>query len=434
MFHARQTVETKQGNAQLILLEMERIMKQERTYPRVEVTRKAENSIKSGHPWIYHTELVEGEAGCNDGALVDIISPRGRYLGTGFFNSHSKIRVRLLSTNANDRFDEAFWERRLRYAWEYRKTVMGDDLACCRIIFGEADSFPGLTVDRFNDILVTQTLSLGVEQRKSMLFPLLVRILREDGQDIRGVYERNDVAIREREGMEQNKGFFPLDGSPVPESTQTEIVENGIRYLVDFENGQKTGFFLDQKYNRQAVARLSRGKRVLDCFTHTGSFGLNAAKGGAAHVRCVDISESAVDMARENARRNGLLDRMDFEAANVFDLLPSLPCGSKSDYDFVILDPPAFTKSRQTVDHAIRGYKEINLRAMKLLPRGGYLATCSCSHFMTDALFRDMLRSAAFDAGVSLRQIEARQQSPDHPILWNVPETDYLKFYLFQIV
>ena len=409
-------------------------MKQERTYPRVEVTRKAENSIKSGHPWIYHTELVEGEAGCNDGALVDIISPRGRYLGTGFFNSHSKIRVRLLSTNANDRFDEAFWERRLRYAWEYRKTVMGDDLACCRVIFGEADSFLGLTVDRFNDILVTQTLSLGVEQRKSMLFPLLVRILREDGQDIRGVYERNDVAIREREGMEQNKGFFPLDGSPVPESTQTEIVENGIRYLVDFENGQKTGFFLDQKYNRQAVARLSRGKRVLDCFTHTGSFGLNAAKGGAAHVRCVDISESAVDMARENARRNGLLDRMDFEAANVFDLLPSLPCGSKSDYDFVILDPPAFTKSRQTVDHAIRGYKEINLRAMKLLPRGGYLATCSCSHFMTDALFRDMLRSAAFDAGVSLRQIEARQQSPDHPILWNVPETDYLKFYLFQIV
>lgn len=409
-------------------------MKQERTYPRVEVTRKAENSIKSGHPWIYHTELVEGEAGCNDGALVDIISPRGRYLGTGFFNSHSKIRVRLLSTNANDRFDEAFWERRLRYAWEYRKTVMGDDLACCRVIFGEADSFPGLTVDRFNDILVTQTLSLGVEQRKSMLFPLLVRILREDGQDIRGVYERNDVAIREREGMEQNKGFFPLDGSPVPESTQTEIVENGIRYLVDFENGQKTGFFLDQKYNRQAVARLSRGKRVLDCFTHTGSFGLNAAKGGAAHVRCVDISESAVDMARENARRNGLLDRMDFEAANVFDLLPSLPCGSKSDYDFVILDPPAFTKSRQTVDHAIRGYKEINLRAMKLLPRGGYLATCSCSHFITDALFRDMLRSAAFDAGVSLRQIEARQQSPDHPILWNVPETDYLKFYLFQIV
>lgn len=409
-------------------------MKQERTYPRVAVTRKAENSIKSGHPWIYHTELVEGEAGCNDGALVDIVSPRGRYLGTGFFNSHSKIRIRLLSTNANDHFDEAFWERRLRYAWEYRKTVMGDDLSCCRVIFGEADSFPGLTVDRFGDILVAQTLSLGIEQRKSLLFPMLARILREDGQVIRGIYERNDVSIREREGMQQNKGFFPLENLATPESTQTEIVENGIRYLVDFENGQKTGFFLDQKYNRQAVARLSRGKRVLDCFTHTGSFGLNAAMGGAVHVHSVDISETAVEMARENARRNGLLDVMDFEAANVFDLLPSLPCGAKSDYDFVILEPPAFTKSRQTVEHAMRGYKEINLRAMKLLPRGGYLATCSCSHFMTDALFRDMLRSAAFDAGVSLRQIEARQQSPDHPILWNVPETDYLKFYLFQIV
>ena len=409
-------------------------MKQERTYPRVAVTRKAENSIKSGHPWIYHTELVEGEAGCNDGALVDIVSPRGRYLGTGFFNSHSKIRIRLLSTNANDHFDEAFWERRLRYAWEYRKTVMGDDLSCCRVIFGEADSFPGLTVDRFGDILVAQTLSLGIEQRKSLLFPMLARILREDGQVIRGIYERNDISIREREGMQQNKGFFPLENLATPESTQTEIVENGIRYLVDFENGQKTGFFLDQKYNRQAVARLSRGKRVLDCFTHTGSFGLNAAMGGAVHVHSVDISETAVEMARENARRNGLLDVMDFEAANVFDLLPSLPCGAKSDYDFVILDPPAFTKSRQTVEHAMRGYKEINLRAMKLLPRGGYLATCSCSHFMTDALFRDMLRSAAFDAGVSLRQIEARQQSPDHPILWNVPETDYLKFYLFQIV
>ena len=409
-------------------------MKQERTYPRVAVTRKAENSIKSGHPWIYHTELVEGEAGCNDGALVDIVSPRGRYLGTGFFNSHSKIRIRLLSTNANDHFDEVFWERRLRYAWEYRKTVMGDDLSCCRVIFGEADSFPGLTVDRFGDILVAQTLSLGIEQRKSLLFPMLARILREDGQVIRGIYERNDVSIREREGMQQNKGFFPLENLATPESTQTEIVENGIRYLVDFENGQKTGFFLDQKYNRQAVARLSRGKRVLDCFTHTGSFGLNAARGGAVHVHSVDISETAVEMARENARRNGLLDVMDFEAANVFDLLPSLPCGAKSDYDFVILDPPAFTKSRQTVEHAMRGYKEINLRAMKLLPRGGYLATCSCSHFMTDALFRDMLRSAAFDAGVSLRQIEARQQSPDHPILWNVPETDYLKFYLFQIV
>lgn len=410
-------------------------MKQDRVYPQVEVTRKAENSIKSGHPWIYNTELVEGEAGCVDGGLVDILSPRGRYLGTGFFNSHSKIRIRLLSENANDRFDEPFWERRLRYAWEYRKAVMGsDELSCCRVIFGESDAFPGLTVDRFNDILVTQTLSLGMEMLKPILFPLLVRILREDGQEIRGVYERNDVAIREREGMEESKGFFPVPGLPTLERTQTEIIENDVRYLVDFENGQKTGFFLDQKYNRQAVARLSRGKYVLDCFTHTGSFGLNAAMGGAARVHAVDSSEAAVEMARQNAYRNGLLDVIDFEAANVFDLLPSLPCGGKCGYDFIILDPPAFTKSRQTVEHAMRGYKEINLRAMKLLPRGGYLATCSCSHFMTDTLFRDMLRGAAFDAGVSLRQIEARQQSPDHPILWNVPETDYLKFYLFQVV
>lgn len=413
---------------------MKRNMKQERNYPRVEVTRKAENSIKAGHPWIYNTELGRGEMACKDGGLVDLISPRGKYLGTGFYNRHSKIRVRLLSTNANDRFDEAFWERRLRYAWDYRKTVMGNDLSCCRVIFGESDAFPGLTVDRFSDILVTQTLSLGMEQRKAMLFPLLVRILQEDGQKISGVYERNDVAIRELEGMEQGKGFFPLDGIPTPASTETEIVENGICYGVDFENGQKTGFFLDQKYNRQAVARLSRGKRVLDCFTHTGSFGLNAAVGGAAHVHAVDISEAAVAMAEANAKRNHLEGAMSFEAANVFDLLPSLPCGAKDGYDFIILDPPAFTKSRQTVEHAMRGYKEINLRAMKVLPRGGYLATCSCSHFMTDALFRDMLRNAAFDANVSLRQIEARQQSPDHPILWNVPETDYLKFYLFQIV
>ena len=407
-------------------------MKQERTYPRVEVTRKAENSIKSGHPWIYHTELVEGEAGCNDGALVDIISPRGRYLGTGFFNSHSKIRVRLLSTNANDRFDEAFWERRLRYAWEYRKTAMGDDLACCRVIFGEADSFPGLTVDRFNDILVTQTLSLGVEQRKSMLFPLLVRILREDGQDIRGVYERNDVAIREREGMEQNKGFFPLDGGPVPESTQTEIVENGIRYLVDFENGQKTGFFLDQKYNRQAVARLSRGKRVLDCFTLTVSFALNAGLAGAREVLGVDASELGVHQAVLNAELNGLQDRVRFQCADVFELLPELEKKGEH-FDVVILDPPAFTKSRSSVKNAVKGYREINMRGMKLVRDGGFLATCSCSHFMTYELFTQTLQQAARSVHRRLRQVEYRTQSPDHPILWAADESYYLKFYIFQV-
>ena len=405
----------------------------ERGFACASVTRKAENSIKSGHPWVYNTEITGVEGNCENGDLVDVRSPQGKYLGTGFFNERSKIRIRIISTNSNDKFDAAFYERRLRYAWEYRKTVMRpEDLACCRLIFGEADHFPGLTVDRFGDILVTQTLSLGIERIKHMLFPLLYKILTEDGQMIRGIYERNDVGIRELEGMEQNKGFFPLDGIETPQSTATEIVENGIRYGVDFENGQKTGFFLDQKYNRQAVAKISRGKRVLDCFTHTGSFALNAAAGGAEHVRAVDISEPAVDLARENAERNGLADRMSFQAANVFDLLPTI--SRAEGFDFIILDPPAFTKSRQTVENAIRGYKEINLRAMKLLPRGGYLATCSCSHFMTEKLFQDMLRSAAFDAGVSLRQIEARQQAPDHPILWNVPETNYLKFYMFQIV
>lgn len=249
---------------------------------------------------------------------------------------------------------------------------------------------------------------------------------------IKGIFERNDVSIRRLEGLEENKGFYPVDGAVIPDSTSTVIIENGIRYNVDFENGQKTGFFLDQKYNRQAVSRLAKGRRVLDCFTHTGSFALNAVKGGAEHVCAVDISEDAVSMAKANARLNGFEDRMSFKAANVFDLLPEISKSEK--YDFIILDPPAFTKSRSTVDSAMRGYKEINLRAMKLLPRGGYLATCSCSHFMKDDLFRSMLKSAAFDAHVSLRQIEARQQAPDHPILWNVPETDYLKFYLFQIV
>lgn len=411
-------------------------MKTERKYPGIQITKKGEISLRGGHPWVYDAEITNifGEDRLQDGDLVDVFSSKNRYLGTGFYNHHSKIRVRVISNNANDTFDEAFFARRLRYAWEYRKTVMGQDKDCCRLIFGEADQFPGLTVDRFHDILVTQTLSLGIEQCKGMLFPLLYRILREDGEDIRGIYERNDVAIRRLEGLEEGKGFFPLEGVPQPESTCTQIVENGIRYTVDFENGQKTGFFLDQKYNRQAAARLAPGRRVLDCFTHTGSFALNAAKAGAQHVCAVDVSADAVEMARHNAEQNGLAGNMSFRQANVFDLLPQLMEEPGADFDYIILDPPAFTKSRQTVDHAIRGYKEINLRAMKLLPRGGYLATCSCSHFMTDKLFRNMLRSAAMDAGVSLRQIEARQQAPDHPILWNVPETDYLKFYLFQVV
>ena len=407
-------------------------MKQERDYPRFTVTKKGQRWVEQGHPWIYAEEITARSEEPENGALCDAVGADGKYLGTGFYSRHSKIGLRLLSRNANDRFDEAFWRRRVQYAWDYRKTVMGPaDLSCCRVIFGEADGFPGLTVDRYGELLVTQTLSVGMERIKDLLFPLMVEVLRGDGQRIAGVFERNDVAIRALEGLAQNKGWYPLPGETPPISPVTEICENGVYYAVDVENGQKTGFFLDQKYNRLAVARLAKGRRVLDCFTHTGSFALNAALGGAAHVTAVDVSESAIAMARANAVRNGLDGRMDFLAADVFDLLPTL---KKGEYDFIILDPPAFTKSRRTVDRAEKGYKEINLRALRALPRGGYFATASCSHFMPSELFVKMLRAAALDAGVELRQIEARQQAPDHPILWNVPETDYLKFYIFQVV
>ena len=406
-------------------------MKIEREYPSFIITKKGCAWVGTGHPWIYAQEIISKSAEPENGALVDALSENGRYLGTGLYSRESKIGLRLISRNANDRFDAEFWKRRIRYAWDYRRTVMGGDVSCCRVIFGEADGFPGLTVDRFSNILVTQTLSVGMERLKDVIFPLLAEVLRESGERIDGIYERNDVAIRALEGLEQGKGWYELPGEEHPQSTATEICENGIYYAVDFENGQKTGFFLDQKYNRLAVARLAKGRRVLDCFTHTGSFALNAARGGAEHVTAVDVSESAVEMARENARRNGLEDRMDFVAADVFDLLPEV---KKGEYDFIILDPPAFTKSRRTVGRAEKGYKEINLRALKALPRGGYFATASCSHFMPSELFVKMLRSAAQDANVELRQIEARQQAPDHPILWNVPETDYLKFYIFQVV
>ncbi|MCI7624310.1 MAG: class I SAM-dependent rRNA methyltransferase [Clostridiales bacterium] len=406
-------------------------MKIEREYPSFIITKKGSAWVGTGHPWIYAQEIISKSAEPENGALVDALSENGRYLGTGLYSRESKIGLRLISRNANDRFDAEFWKRRIRYAWDYRRTVMGGDVSCCRVIFGEADGFPGLTVDRFSNILVTQTLSVGMERLKDVIFPLLAEVLRESGERIDGIYERNDVAIRALEGLEQGKGWYELPGEEHPQSTVTEICENGIYYAVDFENGQKTGFFLDQKYNRFAVARLAKGRRVLDCFTHTGSFALNAARGGAEHVTAVDVSESAVEMARENARRNGLEDRMDFVAADVFDLLPEV---KKGEYDFIILDPPAFTKSRRTVGRAEKGYKEINLRALKALPRGGYFATASCSHFMPSELFVKMLRSAAQDANVELRQIEARQQAPDHPILWNVPETDYLKFYIFQVV
>ena len=409
-------------------------MKAERPYPQIAITPKGEEALTGGHPWVYEGEVTSVTGSPADGDLVDVVSRRGSWLGCGFYNSRSRIRVRLLSRNANDDFSDAFWERRIRYAWDYRKTVMAEDIDACRVIFGEADGFPGLTVDRYGDFLVTQTLSYGMELLKPVIFPMLVKVLSEDGAKISGIFERNDVALRELEGLKQNKGWFPLEGLPEPRSAVTVIRENGIDYEVDLENGQKTGFFLDQKYNRRAVARLAKGKKVLDCFTHTGSFALNAAIGGAERVCAVDVSEAAIEMARKNAVRNGLEGKMDFLTADVLDLLPELERKGERLYDFIILDPPAFTKSRKNIESALRGYKEINSRAMKLLPRGGYLATCSCSHFVSDELFVKMLKAAAREACVELRQIEARQQSPDHPILWNVPETDYLKFYIFQVI
>lgn len=405
-----------------------------REYTKIYITPKGERAARGGHPWVYADEITDIEGSYANGDLVDVVTGKGKYLGTGFINDNSKIKVRIISTNTNDKFDDAFWQRRLQYAIDYRRTVMpGDDFKCCRLIFGEADMFPGLTVDRFNDILVTQTLSLGIEMRKQLIFTKLLELLRSQGENIRGIYERNDVKIRELEGMTENKGWF-MPETVAGKNTVTEIVENGICYSVDVENGQKTGFFLDQKYNRQAVARIARGKHVLDCFTHTGAFALNAAAGGAASVTAVDVSAEAVRMTGINAEKNGFKDIVKPLEANVFDLLTKLAEEKSHAYDFIILDPPAFTKSGSTVKNAIRGYKEINLKAMKLLPRGGYLATCSCSHFMKEEYFVQMLKDAARDASVSLRQIEARQQSPDHPVLWNVPETYYLKFYIFQVV
>ncbi len=401
-----------------------------RNYTKVTITDKGKKQLDSGHPWVFEGEVINIDGNYTNGDLVDVISTKNTYLGTGFINDNSKIRVRIISRNANDKFDESFWERRLRYAYEYRKTVMGDDITNCRIIFGEADQLPGLTIDRFNDILVAQCLSLGIDRIKDTIYNLIYKILKEDNQNIVGLYERNDVSIRKLEGLEEYKGYYKLNGVDIPNYTVTTIVENGIKYKVDVENGQKTGFFLDQKYNRLAVSKISKGKKVLDCFTHTGSFAMNAVMGGALKVHAVDISNTAIELAKENAKLNNI-DNITVEVNDVFEVLKNI---KNNEYDFIILDPPAFTKSSKTVSNATRGYKEINYRAIKALPRGGYLATCSCSHFMDNERFVEMLKEVAKEANVSLKQIEARTQSPDHPILWNVKETDYLKFYLFQII
>lgn len=400
----------------------------------VMISKRAELAARGGHPWIYGSEIKDMDEGIAPGDMVKVLSSKGKFVGTGFYNPHSKITIRIFSTNANDRFDDAFWKRRAAYAVDYRLQVMRkEDYDCCRLVFGEADQLPGMTVDRFGDVLSVQVLSLGMEKRKHLFLDGLIEVLRERNLPVSCIYERNDVKIRELEGMEQYKGFYHSSLlAPEEEKTLVDIVENGIRYTVDVENGQKTGFFLDQKFNRLAAASIARGRHVLDCFTHTGAFALNAAKGGAASVTALDISEEAVHMAAHNGIINGL--PIQAVRADVFDFLTELDRTKNHEYDYIILDPPAFTKSGRTVHEAFRGYKEINYRAMKILPRGGYLATCSCSHFMGEELFVKMVKEAARDAGVTLRQIEFRQQAPDHPILMTVPETYYLKFFLFQII
>lgn len=407
-----------------------------RTLKKVTVSKKAENAVRNGHPWVYGEEITHTDGNIAGGEIVDVFSSKNRYLGSGFYNPASKITVRIISTNANDKFDAEFFKRRFKYAVDYRKTCLGGNIDCCRLVFGDSDFFPGLIVDKFGSCLVTQIMSLGIESRKDILFPALIDLLRADGEKIDVLYERNDAAVRTKEGLELYKGYYSYDGLLSEKergSSETEITENGIKYIIDYIKGQKTGFFLDQRFNRICAASVAEGKTVLDCFTHTGAFAFNCAKGGAKHVTAVDISQEAINESKRNCELNGIKN-VDFLCEDVFKLLTRLYNENDKTYDYIILDPPAFTKSRSTVTAAYNGYKEINLKAMRLLPRGGWLATCSCSHFMTDSLFRKMLLDAANDANVSVRIAEYRQQACDHPVLLSVPETQYLKFYLVQIV
>lgn len=389
--------------------------------------RKGEGrALKAGGSWIYDNEIDTITGEYTDGDMVFVEDFDGYPLGQGFLNTRSKIAIRMMTRKRDVTVDEAFIEMRVRNAWEYRKQTV--DTSSCRIIFGEADFLPGIVVDKFSDVLVVESLALGIDRWKPVILDKLKAILAEDGIAIRGIYERSDAKVRLQEGLERVKGFI---GEPF--DTKVEIVENGVRYLVDVQDGQKTGFFLDQKYNRLAIQRLCGGKKVLDCFTHTGSFALNAGIAGAASVLGVDASELGVAQARENAALNGLSERVHFTCADVFDLLPELERQGES-FDVVILDPPAFTKSRSSIKNAVKGYREINLRGMKLVKDGGYLATCSCSHFMDPDLFAKTIREAAVSAHKRLRQVEYRTQAADHPILWAGDQTSYyLKFYIFQV-
>lgn len=403
-------------------------MKKERTFPYAKITVKQEVSVRKGHPWIYADEITEQSESIDNGSFVDVFSLKGSYLGTGFYSAASKIRIRLLGNNANETYEDAFFERKVSYAIAYRRDVMADDFQACRLIHGEADGLPGLTVDRYGEILVTQVESYGTEMHKDVIYRALVDQLARYGEKISGIFERNEGELRKKEGLPQYKGWY---GDKHPQSPITEIVENGIIYEVDVENGQKTGFFLDQKYNRKAIWNLAKGRDVLDCCTHTGSFALNAAKAGAASVTAMDISETALSMAEKNAERNGL--NLNLRQGDVFDVLKQLK-QEHAHFDFIILDPPAFTKSRKTFHNARNGYRQVNADAMRLLKRGGYLASASCSHFMPKEEFEKMLVDAANDAGVGIRIIEQRGAAMDHPVMPAVKETEYLKFFLLQII
>lgn len=382
--------------------------------------------VKSGGMWIFDNEIESVMGTFENGDLVLVHDFDGYPMGIGFINRNSKIRVRLFSRKEDTVIDEAFFRTRLQQAWEYRKKTV--DTSSCRVVFGEADFLPGLVIDKFSDVLVVQSLALGIDRYKELMVKCLKEILAEDGITIRGVYERSDAKVRKQEGMELKKGFI---GEAF--DTNVEIVENGVHYIVDVKDGQKTGFFLDQKYNRAAVGRLCQDADVLDCFTHTGSFALNAGLGGARRVLGIDASDLAIHQAMFNARMNDLQGIVNFACGDVFDLLPDFEKKGKQ-FDVVILDPPAFTKSRNSVKNAVKGYREINMRALKLVKDGGYLATCSCSHFMTYELFTETIRQAAKSAHKRLRQVEYRTQAPDHPILWAADESYYLKFYIFQVV
>ena len=395
-------------------------------YQTIVTLKKGEGRVlKAGGMWVYDNEIASITGSYENGDIVGIHDFDGYYMGCGFINTKSKITVRLMSRKKDDVIDAAFIERRIRDAWEYRKQTI--DISSCRLIFGEADFLPGIVVDKFSDVLVVESLALGIDRWKPVIVEALKKVLAEEGIPIRGVYERSDAKVRLQEGMDRCKGFI---GEPF--DTKVEIVENGVKYIVDVEEGQKTGFFLDQKNNRAAIQRLCQGKKVLDCFTHTGSFALNAGIAGADSVLGVDASELAIEQARENAKLNHLEDRVRFQCADVFALLPELE-GQGEKFDVVILDPPAFTKARNSVKNAVKGYREINLRGMKLVRDGGFLATCSCSHFMEPELFAKTIREAAQGARKRLRQVEFRTQGPDHPILWAAEQSYYLKFYIFQV-